>query len=192
MYLFPPLAAKACTLEIHNYRNADISDTILLCVFMPLIRVTNLQTETIPDFLLTFPDETAENVSNKCTSINTKFACYEVSVTFQQLTKVNSKSDTQQELKYNWSEGDLYDVVKLTKRSQPLVGRTSPYCDDMWRRYCCLTSFFPIVDTCLSCEDIARQSCAMVRRWQFLAILCVLYFWRAACSTFQTCILNSH
>ena len=33
----------------------------------------------------------------------------------------------------------------------------------------CLTSFFPIVDTCLSCEDIARQSCAMVPRWRFLA-----------------------
>ena len=29
--------------------------------------------------------------------------------------------------------------------------------------------FFPIVDTCLSCEDIAQQSCAMVPRWQFLA-----------------------
>jgi len=54
-------------------------------------------------------------------------------------------------------------------RSQPLVGRSSPYCEDMWRRYCCLTSFFPIVDTCLSCEDIARQSCAMVRRWQIFA-----------------------
>ena len=27
--------------------------------------------------------------------------------------------------------------------------------------------FFPIVDTCLSCEDTARQSCAMVPRWQF-------------------------
>jgi len=27
-------------------------------------------------------------------------------------------------------------------------------------------NFFPIVDTCLSCEDIARQSCAMVPRWQ--------------------------
>jgi len=26
-----------------------------------------------------------------------------------------------------------------------------------------------IVDTCLSCKDIARQSCAMERRWQFLA-----------------------
>jgi len=29
--------------------------------------------------------------------------------------------------------------------------------------------FFPIVDTCLSCKDIARQSCGMVPRWQFLA-----------------------
>jgi len=26
--------------------------------------------------------------------------------------------------------------------------------------------FFPIVDTCLICEDIARQSCAMVPRWR--------------------------
>ena len=25
---------------------------------------------------------------------------------------------------------------KLTNRSQPLVGRSSPYCEDMWRRYC--------------------------------------------------------
>jgi len=58
---------------------------------------------------------------------------------------------------------------KLTKRSQLLVGRSSPYCNDMWGRYCCLTSFFPIVDMCLCCEDIARQSCAMVRRWRFLA-----------------------
>ena len=32
-----------------------------------------------------------------------------------------------------------------------------------------LNEFFPIVDTCLSCEDIARQSCAMVPRWRFLA-----------------------
>jgi len=32
---------------------------------------------------------------------------------------------------------------------------------------------FPIVDTCLSCEDTARQSCAMVARWRFF---CVPYF----------------
>jgi len=58
--------------------------------------------------------------------------------------------------------------------------------------------FLPIVDTCLSSEDIARQSCAMVPNGDFLsdgakmAIFCMLYFQRAACSTFQTCILNSH
>ena len=64
---------------------------------------------------------------------------------------------------------NLQGCPKLVNRSQPLVGRSSPYCWDMWRTYCCLTSFFPIVDMCLSCEDIARQSCAMVPRWRFLA-----------------------
>ena len=54
-----------------------------------------------------------------------------------------------------------------------------------------LNKFYLTVDTCLSCEDIARQSCAMMSRWRFLATFCVLYFQRAACSTFQTCILNS-
>ena len=52
--------------------------------------------------------------------------------------------------------------------------------------------FFPIVNTCLICEDIARQSCAMVPRWRFWRLFCVLYLQRAACSRFQTCILNSH
>jgi len=63
----------------------------------------------------------------------------------------------------------LPGVPETKKRSQPLVGRSSPYCADICRTYCCLTSFFPIVDTCLSCEDIARQSCGMVARWRFLA-----------------------
>jgi len=64
---------------------------------------------------------------------------------------------------------NLQGCLKLPDRSQPLVGQSSPYCEDVWRWYCCLTSFFPIVDTCLSCEDIARQSRAMVPRWRFLA-----------------------
>jgi len=87
---------------------------------------------------------------------------------------------------------DLEECPKLTKRSQPLVGRSSPYYTDMWRRYCCLTSCSPIVDTCLCCEDIAQQSCAMAPRWPIFGDFLVLYFQRAACSTFQTCILNSH
>jgi len=67
------------------------------------------------------------------------------------------------------SHWNLKRCPKLPDRSQPLVGRSSPFCGDIWRTYCCLTSFFLIVDTCLSCEDIARWSCAMVPRWRFLA-----------------------
>ena len=37
---------------------------------------------------------------------------------------------------------NLQGFPKLTKRSQPLVGRSLPYYGVMWRRYCCLTSFF--------------------------------------------------
>ena len=37
---------------------------------------------------------------------------------------------------------NLLGCPKLTKWSQPLVGRSSPYCDDMWGRYRCLTSLF--------------------------------------------------
>jgi len=55
-----------------------------------------------------------------------------------------------------------------------------------------INTFFPIVDTCLSWEDIAGGSCTMVPRWRIFDDFCVLYFQRATCSTFQTCILNSH
>jgi len=63
---------------------------------------------------------------------------------------------------------NLLGCRKLRNRSQPLVHWSSPYYADMWRTYCCLTSFFLIVDACLSSKDTARQSCAMVRRWRFL------------------------
>jgi len=66
---------------------------------------------------------------------------------------------------------NLQGCLKLPDRSQPLVGQSSPYCGDMWRSYCCLTNFFPIVDMCLSSKDIARQSCAMVPKWRFLATI---------------------
>jgi len=49
--------------------------------------------------------------------------------------------------------------------------------------------FFPIVDTCLSCENTAQQNCAIVPRWRFLRPVFsasrVQYTW-------ETCILNSH
>jgi len=40
------------------------------------------------------------------------------------------------------SRWNLYGCPKLANRSQPLVGRSSPYYEDMWRRYRCLTCFF--------------------------------------------------
>jgi len=39
--------------------------------------------------------------------------------------------------------------------------------------------FFPIVDTCLTCEDTARQSCAMVPKMRFFAS-CIFHELRAA------------
>ena len=40
--------------------------------------------------------------------------------------------------------------------------------------------FFPIVDMCLSYEDISRQICAMVPRWRIFGDFLVLHFQRAA------------
>ena len=81
---------------------------------------------------------------------------------------------------------------KLVNRSQPLVSRCSPYCEDMWKRHFCLTTFFPIVDICLSCKDSPTKLWDGAQMAIFGDIFFVPYFQRAACSTFQTCIQNSH
>ena len=54
---------------------------------------------------------------------------------------------------------------KLANRSQPLVGLSSAYYEDM-EEVLLLNRFLSIVDTCLSCEYIARQICGMVLRWR--------------------------
>jgi len=61
--------------------------------------------------------------------------------------------------------GHLEDIL-LINNFFPIVD-TCLSCEDIaiWRTYCWLTTFFPIVDTCLSCEDIAGQT----PRWWFLA-----------------------
>ena len=68
------------------------------------------------------------------------------------------------------TQWNLHECPKLLNWSQPLVGRSSPYCET-WGRYCCL-SFCQIVDMCLSCED-----------GEFLAIFasCIFTEQRAAC-----------
>jgi len=54
---------------------------------------------------------------------------------------------------------NLQGCPKLANRSQPLVGRSSPYYKDMWRRYCCLTSFFD----CRYMPELWRYSPTNVR-----------------------------
>ena len=71
---------------------------------------------------------------------------------------------------------NLVECPKQPNRSQPSMCRCSPYCEDMWRRYCCKQVFFPIVDICLSCKDTARQSCAMVHRWRIFGDFLRLVF----------------
>jgi len=59
--------------------------------------------------------------------------------------------------------------VTQTTGSISAASGSSPYYEDMWRRYCCLTSFFfrLSIRTCVSCEDMARQNYAMVPKWRF-------------------------
>jgi len=56
----------------------------------------------------------------------------------------------------------------VPQNTEPISAASGPKFTILWdicRTYCCLVSFFTIVDRCLSCEDIAQKTCAMVRRW---------------------------
>jgi len=61
---------------------------------------------------------------------------------------------------------------RVVNRSQPLL--YGPKFTKLWQHVTEISLFnkffFQIVDMCLSCEDIAQQSCAIVRRWRI--------FWR--------------
>ena len=63
---------------------------------------------------------------------------------------------------------NLLGCPKVANRSQLLVGRSSPYCEDTWGMLL-FNTLFPIVVACLICKDIAQQSCAVVRRWRCFA-----------------------
>jgi len=69
---------------------------------------------------------------------------------------------------------NLQGCPKMLNRSQPLVGRSSPYNEDMWRRYCCLTSFFRLSIYAL----VAKVQPNKVVWWcwvDFLHHFCILY-----------------
>jgi len=134
-----------------------------------------------------FPVLTCSNAANigECKSwTQSEFCTWQNSVTGQEPQKMYIQCTSPAWRRPNIVQSGwppLSDVAAVTKprrethwnllgnRSQPLVGQSSPYWGDMWKRYCCLTSFFPIVDTCISCEDSAGQICATVPKWRFFA-----------------------
>jgi len=73
------------------------------------------------------------------------------------------------------SHWNLQRCPKLAKRSQPLGGRSSPYYDDVWGRYRCLTSFFRLSIH----ASTAKIQPDKVVRCAKMAIFCVLYYQRA-------------
>ena len=65
---------------------------------------------------------------------------------------------TQNQLKFAW----------VPQTGQPISAASRPKFNILWRHVVdilLLNKFFPIVDMCLSCEDIARQICTIVPRW---------------------------
>jgi len=64
------------------------------------------------------------------------------------------------------SSGRQLNFAALNRRRQLYsAGRPSRWA----LAHILVNDFFPVVDTCLSCEDIARQIYAMVCRWRLLA-----------------------
>jgi len=98
------------------------------------------------------------------------------------LTSLFNTNTATSETKYR---AVMLGCPKFANRSLPLTGQSSPYCGDMWRRYCCVTSFFSDCQYVpYSCEDMVRQSCAMVRRWRIFGDFfasCISSEPRAAC-----------
>jgi len=60
----------------------------------------------------------------------------------------------------------------VPQSNETILAVSGPKFTILWRHLediLLLNKFFQIVDMCLSCEDTALQSCAMVPRWRFLA-----------------------
>ena len=63
-----------------------------------------------------------------------------------------------------------YKFAGVPQTPEQIPAVSGPKFTILWRhveQILLLTSFFSIVDMCLSCKDIARQSCAKVPRWRF-------------------------
>jgi len=63
-------------------------------------------------------------------------------------------------------------LAGIPQTTGPISNISGPKFIILWERVeeiLLLNKFIPIVDMCLSCKDIAQQSCAMVPGWRFFA-----------------------
>ena len=81
-------------------------------------------------------------------------------------------------------------VPQTPETISAVVGRSSLQYENMWMRYCCLTSFFRLSIHALVAKIQLDKFVRWCRDGDFLRHFCVLYFQPAACSTYQTWILN--
>jgi len=79
-------------------------------------------------------------------------------------------------------QGKMRNPLKLAGVPQtngPISAASKPKFTVLWghvKEIFLLNKFFPIVDVHLNCQDIAQQSCTIVRRWQFLGIFASCIF----------------
>ena len=83
-----------------------------------------------------------------CSVLAQKMAKHRAKFGWPPLSDVGAVTKPRCETRWN-----LLGCPKLANLSQLLVGQSSPYYEDMWRRYCCLTGF-SIVDMCLSASCV--------------------------------------
>ena len=72
-----------------------------------------------------------------------------------------------------------WNVLGVSQTGKPISVVSGPTFTILWRHVeeiLLFNEFFSIVDMCISCQNTARQLCAMVRRWQIFGDFWVLYF----------------
>jgi len=65
-------------------------------------------------------------------------------------------------------------VAAVPQTPEPISAASGPTFIILWSRVeeiLLLNKFFPIVDTYLGYEDIARQNCGIVPRWRFFCVI---------------------
>jgi len=107
------------------------------------------------------PCSHAANIGERKTWTRSEFCIWRNSVRGQELQKmciqcIPAQETAKHHAKFGWppvndvaavtkprreTRWNVLGCTKLASGSQPLVGRSSPYCEYIWRIYCCLTIF---------------------------------------------------